>query len=243
MLRSRPKAAAAIAATIRVVKLFDATCANSGASSTPARPANRLDSIHENVLTRSALIPASSVMRGLSTTARICRPMRRPAEERAEHEHGHDGEHDRGRLDGVHRVVAEAVDLVRPRPHGRRAELRALPEPELHDLGPGHEQAERRDQPGDRGRGSEVPVEQPVQHEAGERADDEHREHERGEVGPVVADARVEVDGGGEERLRAEGQVEHAGGLVGEHQTDGHQGEDAPERDAPDDVADQVGQG
>ena len=75
MLVRRPNAAAATAATMSVVKLLAATCANSGASSTPARPANRLDSIHENVLTRSALIPASSVMRGLSTTARICRPI------------------------------------------------------------------------------------------------------------------------------------------------------------------------
>ena len=50
------------------------TWENSGASSTPARPAKRLDSIQANVLIRSALMPASSVIRGLSTTARIRRP-------------------------------------------------------------------------------------------------------------------------------------------------------------------------
>ncbi len=75
MLVSRPKAAAAIAAISRMVKLGAASWANSGASSTPARPANVLDNIHENALTRSALIPASSVMRGLSTTARIWSPI------------------------------------------------------------------------------------------------------------------------------------------------------------------------
>ena len=75
MLVRRPKAAAAIAAISRMVKFGAANWANSGARSTPARPANALDSIHENALTRSALMPASSVMRGLSTTARIWRPM------------------------------------------------------------------------------------------------------------------------------------------------------------------------
>ena len=50
------------------------TAANSGASRTPASPAMKLDSIHETVPTRSASTPASSVMRGLSTTARIWSP-------------------------------------------------------------------------------------------------------------------------------------------------------------------------
>ena len=75
MLVKRPKAAAAIAAINRIVKFGAANCANSGARSTPARPANVLESIHENALTRSALMPASSVMRGLSTTARIWSPI------------------------------------------------------------------------------------------------------------------------------------------------------------------------
>ena len=49
--RAAPNAAAAIAATSSVVKLTSrATCANSGASSTPASPAIRLDSIHDDVL-------------------------------------------------------------------------------------------------------------------------------------------------------------------------------------------------
>jgi len=75
MLVRRANAAAAIAATSRIVKYVAASCAYSGAISTPARPANRLDSIHENALTRSALMPISAVMRGLSTTARIRSPM------------------------------------------------------------------------------------------------------------------------------------------------------------------------
>ncbi len=45
-----------------------------GAMSTPARPANREDSIHAEMEMRSAARPLSSVMRGLSTTARIRRP-------------------------------------------------------------------------------------------------------------------------------------------------------------------------
>ena len=35
----------------------------------------KLESIQENALTRLALMPRSEVMRGLSTTARIRRPM------------------------------------------------------------------------------------------------------------------------------------------------------------------------
>jgi hypothetical protein len=75
MLVSRANAAAAIAATSRIVKYVDASCAKRGAIRTPARPATRLDSIQENELTRSALMPTSAVMRGLSTTARIFSPM------------------------------------------------------------------------------------------------------------------------------------------------------------------------
>ena len=75
MLVSRANAAAAIAATSRIVKLFADSWAKSGAISTPARPANKLESIHENALTRSELMPANAVMRGLSTTARIRSPM------------------------------------------------------------------------------------------------------------------------------------------------------------------------
>ena len=46
-----------------------------GARSTPARPANRLDSAHADALVRSARTPASSDIRGLSTTARMRRPI------------------------------------------------------------------------------------------------------------------------------------------------------------------------
>ncbi len=69
-----PNAAAAIAAMSRKRKFSLLTWENSGASRTPARPANRLESIQATVLMRSALMPASSVMRGLSTVARIRRP-------------------------------------------------------------------------------------------------------------------------------------------------------------------------
>ncbi len=57
------------------MKLLAVSWVKSGAISTPARPANKLESIHENALTRSELMPASAVIRGLSTTARIRSPM------------------------------------------------------------------------------------------------------------------------------------------------------------------------
>ena len=74
-LDSEAKAAAAMAATIKRKKLSALTWGNSGARRTPASPANRPDSIQEYDSTRSASTPASSVMRGLSTTARMRRPI------------------------------------------------------------------------------------------------------------------------------------------------------------------------
>jgi hypothetical protein len=74
-LTSRPTAAAAMATTTRLKKSGAARVLNRGAMSTPASPANRLDSAQLKADTRSARTPVSSVMRGLSTTARICRPM------------------------------------------------------------------------------------------------------------------------------------------------------------------------
>ena len=51
------------------------TCANSGRDAArPTSPAIKLASIHEPMLTRSALMPASSVIRELSTTARMRSP-------------------------------------------------------------------------------------------------------------------------------------------------------------------------
>ena len=47
-----------------------------GAMSTPARPAKNDDSAQAAADTRSAVMPLSSVIRGLSTTARMRRPIR-----------------------------------------------------------------------------------------------------------------------------------------------------------------------
>ena len=74
-LTSRPTAAAAIAITTRLKKFSAASVLNVGAMSTPANPANRLDSAQLKADTRSAKIPFSSVIRGLSTTARMRRPI------------------------------------------------------------------------------------------------------------------------------------------------------------------------
>ena len=68
-------AAAAIATTTRLKKSPAASVLNRGAISTPAMPANSDDSIQANAETRSALMPLSSVIRPLSTTARIRRPI------------------------------------------------------------------------------------------------------------------------------------------------------------------------
>ena len=73
-LTSRPIAAAAMATTTRWKKSGAIRVLNRGAISTPAMPAKKLDSIQATEDTRSASIPANSVIRGLSTTARMARP-------------------------------------------------------------------------------------------------------------------------------------------------------------------------
>ena len=75
MLFRLPKAAAAMAAMSRNRKLASLTWEKRGASRTPAKPAKRLDRIQAMELTWSALMPASSVMRGLSTVARMRSPI------------------------------------------------------------------------------------------------------------------------------------------------------------------------
>jgi hypothetical protein len=75
MLTSWPTAAAATATTTRLKKSAAASWLKRGAMSTPASPAKNDDSAHANAETRSAAIPFSSVIRGLSTTARIRRPI------------------------------------------------------------------------------------------------------------------------------------------------------------------------
>ena len=74
-LDSRPTAAAATATTTRLKKSPAASVLNRGAMSTPARPAKSDESAHAKAETRSAAMPFSSVIRGLSTTARIRRPI------------------------------------------------------------------------------------------------------------------------------------------------------------------------
>ena len=64
-----------MATTTRLKKSGAASVLNRGAISTPARPANSDDSAQAKADTRSAGMPLSSVIRGLSTTARIRRPI------------------------------------------------------------------------------------------------------------------------------------------------------------------------
>ena len=74
-LTSRPTAAAAMATTTRLKKSGATRVLNRGAINTPAMPANELDNAQANADTRSAWMPASSVMRGLSTTALMASPI------------------------------------------------------------------------------------------------------------------------------------------------------------------------
>ena len=84
---------------------------------------------------------------------------------------------------------------------------------------------------------------QAVEDQADQRSDDSTTSRERGEDRPVVTDGRLVVHGSGHERLGPEREVEHARGLVREDQAHRDEREHASERDATDDVADEVGHG
>jgi hypothetical protein len=70
----RPTAAAAMATMTRWKKSGAMSVLKRGAIRTPAMPANRLESAQAKAEIRSALMPFSSAMRGLSTTARRASP-------------------------------------------------------------------------------------------------------------------------------------------------------------------------
>ena len=72
--RSSAHAAAAIAVTVRVAKLSAVNAPNTGASSTPARPAMKLEMTQATSTTPLAFTPSSWTSRRLSTAPRICRP-------------------------------------------------------------------------------------------------------------------------------------------------------------------------
>ena len=151
----------------------------SGSRSTPARPARALDRAHAPAATRGALIPSSWAMRRLSTTARICSPMsvqRNMATTAAT-------------TTTVITVVVTSppligrredveVDVVGVQPQVGRVQSLAVAEEDRQRLGDGDEQAQRRHQLG-RGRGGgDVAEQEPVEGQAEQRGDHQHRQDE-----------------------------------------------------------------
>ncbi len=111
-LTRRPIAAAAMATTMRLRKSCADSVLNLGAISTPATPANSDDSAHANAETRSALMPLSSVMRGLSTTdphAQADGGLKRNSAASARRDDGEQGDAHRHELVATERVDAERV--------------------------------------------------------------------------------------------------------------------------------------
>ena len=144
--------------------------------------------------------------------------------------------------DGREVVTAQehlAERVVRGRALGHdalRLERRADVEEQLHDLRERDEQTECRHQTGHWWCRAQVPEQQPVERisEYGrEHEGDQHRDRDR----QVVTGPGLVVDRAGRERLRTEGQVEDARGLVRQHQTDGEQRVDAAEGEASEDGA------
>src|SRR5262249_56974785 len=171
-------------------------------------------------------------------------PDRRPAEQRREEKHGSSSRDQRRDLVAVEDVVTEVVVGERVGPDRGRVEHRALQEVEvgqqLDDLRDRDQQTDRSHELRDGGRGAEVPIEGAVQDQADQRRDDENRDDERRQQWPVVVGGWVVEDRGRDERLRPEGEVEHAGRLVRQDQPDRDEREDATERDSENHIVEEV---
>ena len=77
-----------------------------------------------------------------------------------------------------------------------------------------------------------MPEEEVIEGQADERRHDHDRDHEGREPGPVLVLRQEGEHERGGERLRPEGEVEDAGGLIGQDETDRHDGVGAPIRNA-----------
>ncbi len=169
MLVRRANAAAAIAETSSVVKSSMLSTDEYGASRTPASPAIVLESIQAAELARSAFTPASSVSRGLSTTARICRPIAVHRNIATSSSTASAVADEDRHLATIEHVVTEVVERVVVPPDARDAEGLAGPEPDLDDLGERDEQTERGHELADRRAASQPAEDEPVEDEPEER--------------------------------------------------------------------------
>ena len=135
MLTRPANTVAASAATSSVKKSFASIWANSGAMSTPARLATRLESIHDTDETRSALTPWSCDQAGALDHGSHLEPDGRVAEQEGEADHHDDGGDDGRDLGGVDDDGGAPLgpdQVVDPldRPQRRRPVLRLVAEPE-----------------------------------------------------------------------------------------------------------------
>ena len=225
-LTSRPMAAAATATMTRPKKSGATRVLNRGAISTPARPAKKLDRAQEKADTLLASTRFSSAMRGLSTTARMRRPSAVNRNSAAMASMAVTAMHELGQLVATERVhperVVEDVGASGQDAGGSPAGDGGEAEDQVEERGHGHGEPDGHDELGHRRRGAQVPEDEPLEDQPDQRSEDEHGDEQRGHGGPAPVVARLEVQRRRHVRLGTEGQVEHAGGLVGQ---------DEPERD------------
>ena len=131
---------------------------------------------------RPMLMPSDSAMRRLSTAARICAPMRVRSKPSQSAEHDDDA--DRDQHDAVGAVLHEAeIDLALQR--RRQGERLAFgPDDERHRGDHDEDQADGEQHLVELGRAVEPRVEQPLEHDADRRDDDEAERKRRPEGKP-----------------------------------------------------------
>ncbi len=229
---------------------------NSGAMSTPPRPASIMERIQAIADVRASLMPRSPASSRRSTTARIERPARVRRSTNQSTRRGERGRDEHRELVAVERDAEHVVDLARAGPdapcvaRGLRVGCRREPEIE-HDVADGlgeplHE-VRQRDQETDRaddarvhrGRG-ETPQQDPVEQQPEQRREDEHREDQRGDPVHPLAGVELEVEVADRERDRAVGEVEDARRLVREHEARRHHRVDGARDRARDDQVEEA---
>ena len=204
-------------------------------------PAMKLESIHDDMLTRSEFTPASSVRRGLSTTARMRRPIAVYWSISVSTRNTSAPMIAIARSSRLTNTLWIGLNVWLPCGTMPTA-LAFVFEPNHRNTMFGHrdEQTEHRHELRGLARGAQEAEQRPVEQEPDGRRDDADREQQGQVHRPVMRDVRVVVDRGHEERHRPERQVEDARRAVRQHQPDRQQRVDAAEGQAEDDRAEEL---
>ena len=209
---------------ISSVRFVCESCPLIGPTSTPATAASPQPMAHAVAAERCGRAPCSIASGRLSTLARMSRPIwvRYSTQPQPD---GHDDGHAEGEQIVVRHVDVEEAQALLGEQQRHPVHLLRGPDPLGHPED-GDEEADRDDDPDRLGRVDESAHDPALDPHAERRCDDEHDRGERERDRPSPIDVQLPVAEGAQHRDRAVGEVEDAGGGVGEDEPARRQRED-----------------